>query len=145
MKLFILVYCIHIFIAYLLHFLGNGDVHWYVGQGDDEVKSARNNFFFNCLTFVILYNNLIPISLLVTIEFVKLLQANFINNDAEMHYQGTDALARTSNLNEELGQIRYVFSDKTGTLTQNVMKFKECSIGNEKVKIIIFLQISALS
>ena len=102
----------------------------YVGQGDDaEVKSARNNFFFNFLTFVILYNNLIPISLLVTIEFVKLLQANFINNDAEMHYQGTDALARTSNLNEELGQIRYVFSDKTGTLTQNVMKFKECSIG----------------
>ena len=81
------------------------------------------------MTFVILYNNLIPISLLVTIEFVKLLQANFINNDAEMHYQGTDALARTSNLNEELGQIRYVFSDKTGTLTQNVMKFKECSIG----------------
>ena len=60
---------------------------------------------------------------------MKLLQANFINNDAEMHYQGTDALARTSNLNEELGQIRYVFSDKTGTLTQNVMKFKECSIG----------------
>ena len=128
-----------------MYFLGNGDVHWYVGQGDDEVKSARNNFFFNCLTFVILYNNLIPISLLVTIEFVKLLQANFINNDAEMHYLGTDALARTSNLNEELGQIRYVFSDKTGTLTQNVMKFKECSIGNEKVKIIIFLQISALS
>ena len=104
----------------------NGDKHWYV---ESFSEGPRNNFFFNCLTFIILYNNLIPISLLVTLEGVKFLQANFINNDIEMSYQGTNALARTSNLNEELGQIKYVFSDKTGTLTQNVMKFKECSIG----------------
>ena len=104
----------------------NGDKHWYVELFSE---GPRNNFFFNCLTFIILYNNLIPISLLVTLEGVKFLQANFINNDIEMSYQGTNALARTSNLNEELGQIKYVFSDKTGTLTQNVMKFKECSIG----------------
>merc|ERR1719186_574048 len=41
---------------------------------------------------------------------------------------GTWALARTSNLNEELGQIKYIFSDKTGTLTQNIMEFKKCSV-----------------
>ena len=40
----------------------------------------------------------------------------------------TYALARTSNLNEELGQIKYVFSDKTGTLTMNVMEYKKCSV-----------------
>ncbi len=36
---------------------------------------------------------------------------------------------------EELGQVEFIFSDKTGTLTQNVMEFKSCSIGNSKYKI----------
>ena len=108
---------------------GNGENHNYV-QGDDE----RGNFFFNFLTFVILYNNLIPISLQVTLEFVKFIQAYFINWDKDMYHEETDtfALARTSNLNEELGQIKYVFSDKTGTLTQNIMEFKECSVAGIK-------------
>ena len=73
----------------------NGEKHSYV---DGETS----NFFFNFLTFVILYNNLIPISLLVTLEFVKFIQAKFIHWDVEMYHEGTDtaALARTSNLNE---------------------------------------------
>ena len=86
-------------------------------------------FFGQMLTFVILYNNLIPISLLVTVEIVRFIQVYFIGWDEKMYYQATDkegkpigegtyAQARTSNLNEELGQIKYVFSDKTGTLTQ---------------------------
>jgi hypothetical protein len=58
-------------------------------------------------------------------------KATFINNDLEMYHVETDtpACARTSNLNEELGQVKYVFSDKTGTLTQNVMEFQQCSVG----------------
>eukprot|EP00026_Physarum_polycephalum_P000972 Phypoly_transcript_00973.p1 GENE.Phypoly_transcript_00973~~Phypoly_transcript_00973.p1 ORF type:complete len:1149 (+),score=209.12 Phypoly_transcript_00973:246-3692(+) len=82
------------------------------------------------ITFLILYNNLIPISLYVTVEVVKLIQAYFINSDIEMYYARNDtpALARTSNLNEELGQVEYIFSDKTGTLTQNLMEFRKCSI-----------------
>ena len=77
---------------------------------------SSSNFFWNFLTFVILYNNLIPISLLVTLEIVKFFQAKFINKDLDMYHEDskTYALARTSNLNEELGQIKYVFSDKTG-------------------------------
>uniref|UniRef100_A0AAY4AQT0 Phospholipid-transporting ATPase n=1 Tax=Denticeps clupeoides TaxID=299321 RepID=A0AAY4AQT0_9TELE len=88
------------------------------------------NFGYNLLTFIILYNNLIPISLLVTLEVVKFTQALFINWDVEMYYPETDtpAMARTSNLNEELGQVKYLFSDKTGTLTCNVMHFKKCTI-----------------
>jgi len=86
------------------------------------------------ITFFILYNNLIPISLQVTLELVKVFQAMYINSDEKMHFVdenlGVDsyALARTSNLNEELGQIKYIFSDKTGTLTQNIMEYKKCSV-----------------
>jgi phospholipid-transporting ATPase len=82
------------------------------------------------LTFIILYNNLIPISLIVTMEFVKFQQAALINSDLDMYYLKTDtpALCRTSSLVEELGQIEYVFSDKTGTLTCNEMEFRCCSI-----------------
>uniref|UniRef100_A0A671W488 Phospholipid-transporting ATPase n=1 Tax=Sparus aurata TaxID=8175 RepID=A0A671W488_SPAAU len=99
---------------------------WYLSRAGD----ISTNFAYNLLTFIILYNNLIPISLLVTLEVVKFTQALFINWDVEMYYSETDtpAMARTSNLNEELGQVKYLFSDKTGTLTCNVMHFKKCTI-----------------
>uniref|UniRef100_A0A672NDQ9 Phospholipid-transporting ATPase n=1 Tax=Sinocyclocheilus grahami TaxID=75366 RepID=A0A672NDQ9_SINGR len=99
---------------------------WYLSRAGD----ISLNFWYNLLTFIILYNNLIPISLLVTLEVVKFTQALFINWDVEMYYAETDtpAMARTSNLNEELGQVKYLFSDKTGTLTCNIMHFKKCTI-----------------
>ncbi|XP_035827119.1 probable phospholipid-transporting ATPase IA isoform X2 [Aplysia californica] len=104
----------------------NDQKHWYLFYED----LARSNFLYNLLTFIILYNNLIPISLQVTLEMVKFLQAIFINWDKDMYYEPTktNANARTSNLNEELGQIKFLFSDKTGTLTQNIMRFSKCSI-----------------
>src|SRR3989338_201112 len=82
---------------------------------------------------MILFNALVPISLYVTMEIVKVFHAYYINNDSKMYHSATNtpALARTSNLGEELGQIEYIFSDKTGTLTQNSMEFLKCSIGGE--------------
>lgn len=68
--------------------------------------------------------------LIMTIEVVKFWQASLINSDLDMYHAPTDtpALCRTSSLVEELGQIAYIFSDKTGTLTRNEMEFQECSI-----------------
>ncbi|RWS29547.1 putative phospholipid-transporting ATPase IA-like protein [Leptotrombidium deliense] len=106
--------------------------HWYIGKTDD----LSTNFAFTFLTFIILYNNLIPISLQVSLEVVRFFQAQFINSDLEMYCEENDtpAVARTSNLNEELGQVKYVLSDKTGTLTRNVMEFKQCSIAGTVFK-----------
>eukprot|EP01062_Namystynia_karyoxenos_P043944 TRINITY_DN3222_c0_g1_i1.p1 TRINITY_DN3222_c0_g1~~TRINITY_DN3222_c0_g1_i1.p1 ORF type:complete len:1263 (+),score=432.09 TRINITY_DN3222_c0_g1_i1:226-4014(+) len=81
--------------------------------------------FVTFWTFVILYNNLIPISLYTSMEVVKLVQGMFMEQDLCMYYPPKDmpAVARTTSINEELGQVNHIFSDKTGTLTMNVMRF----------------------
>ncbi|KAG1828470.1 Ca-transporting ATPase [Suillus variegatus] len=102
---------------------------WYLAEPSTFTGKAKA-FIEDILTFIILYNNLIPISLIVTMEVVKFQQAQLINADLDMYYAPSDtpALCRTSSLVEELGQIEFVFSDKTGTLTRNEMEFKKCSI-----------------
>jgi len=100
---------------------------WYFVFSESQWDTA-----LTWITFLILYNNLVPISLYVTLEIVKAVQAQtFISGDDQMYYAPSDspAAAHTSNLNEDLGQIQFVFADKTGTLTRNDMVFKKCSIG----------------
>lgn len=79
---------------------------------------------------LILLQNLVPISLYISIEIIKLLQAFFIYSDTDMYYDKIDypCTPKSWNISDDLGQIEYVFSDKTGTLTQNVMEFKKCTI-----------------
>lgn len=87
-------------------------------------------FFFLMIIFNLKPRNFVPISLLVTLESVKLVQGIAISNDSDLIQKETNiaATVNSSNLNEELGQIEYVFSDKTGTLTCNIMDFKKISI-----------------
>ncbi|KAJ8479625.1 hypothetical protein OPV22_023352 [Ensete ventricosum] len=112
-----------------------GMPHWWYLHPDETsyIYNASNpalSGFFHLVTALILYGYLIPISLYVSIEVVKVLQATFINQDLHMcdGETGNPAQARTSNLNEELGQVDTILSDKTGTLTCNQMDFLKCSI-----------------
>ncbi|KAJ8756013.1 hypothetical protein K2173_024559 [Erythroxylum novogranatense] len=107
---------------------------WYMEPWSPEElynpKSPTKSGLAHLITALILYGYLLPISLYVSIEVVKVCQAKFIDRDIHMYDEetGNTAQARTSNLNEELGQVDTILSDKTGTLTCNQMDYLKCSI-----------------
>ena len=125
------------------------------------------------LTFVVVYQNLVPLSLYVNLEATRLVQAKMMEVSMTLLFfklpspsekkkekkkkkplfpsqssnsffptsqadwrmfdktRNRSVIARSTNLMEELGQIDYIFSDKTGTLTRNEMVFRVCSVGGE--------------
>ncbi|XP_061681285.1 phospholipid-transporting ATPase IF isoform X1 [Syngnathoides biaculeatus] len=111
------------------------DEPFYNLKTDQEKNSSPIlKFISDFLAFLVLYNFIIPISLYVTVEMQKFLGSFFIGWDLDLYHKESDQKAQvnTSDLNEELGQVEYVFTDKTGTLTENEMQFRECSINGNK-------------
>ncbi|KAI5464480.1 hypothetical protein BGZ63DRAFT_421507 [Mariannaea sp. PMI_226] len=95
--------------------------------------SAAMTGFITFWAAIILFQNLVPISLYITLEIVRTLQAIFIYSDVEMYYEPIDqpCIPKSWNISDDVGQIEYIFSDKTGTLTQNVMEFKKATINGQ--------------
>ncbi|KAE8213447.1 hypothetical protein CF327_g3031 [Tilletia walkeri] len=113
----------------LEHYYFDRTAYWefFANRSDDNPDLNGLTTFGNAL---ITFQNVVPISLYISIEFVRTVQAFFIFEDHDIYYDKTErrTTARSWNLSDDLGQIKYIFSDKTGTLTQNLMLFRECHI-----------------
>jgi magnesium-transporting ATPase (P-type) len=96
-------------------------------------SGSTNSTGLSVFTFATLYNNFVCISMYVSLEMIYLGQAYFIQNDLELYDETTDTPAEvhSSGLLADLGQVQYVLSDKTGTITKNVMRVRRCSVGGE--------------
>uniref|UniRef100_A0A665X0Q5 Phospholipid-transporting ATPase n=1 Tax=Echeneis naucrates TaxID=173247 RepID=A0A665X0Q5_ECHNA len=113
------------------------DEPWYNEKTDTEKNIPLGvKVLTDFLSFMVLFNFIIPVSMYVTVEMQKFLGSFFITWDKDFFDPEIQegALVNTSDLNEELGQVEYVFTDKTGTLTQNNMEFIECCIDGFQYK-----------
>uniref|UniRef100_A0A671UR84 Phospholipid-transporting ATPase n=1 Tax=Sparus aurata TaxID=8175 RepID=A0A671UR84_SPAAU len=125
----------------ILKYAWQAEEEWDEPFYNRKTEQERNSspilkFISDFLAFLVLYNFIIPISLYVTVEMQKFLGSFFIGWDLDLYHEESDQKAQvnTSDLNEELGQVEYVFTDKTGTLTENEMHFRECSINGTKYR-----------
>jgi magnesium-transporting ATPase (P-type) len=104
---------------------------------DNDVLQDKNSealdSFLSFFTYFVLMNTLLPISLSVTLEVCKFVQGSLIEWDYLIYSEERDRAVKvqTFSIVEDLGQVGYIFSDKTGTLTRNIMEFKYMLVGTQ--------------
>lgn len=107
-------------------------IGWKPSQEDSAwyLSGATVPFVEIFLGFIIMFNQVIPLSLYIGLEAIKLGQMSLIINDLALYDENTDTPAgvNTTNNLDDLGQISYIFTDKTGTLTENVMNLRRLSV-----------------
>ncbi|EMR85176.1 hypothetical protein ACHAPC_001462 [Botrytis cinerea] len=120
--IFVIILALFCTIAYQVWSKNVENNSWYL-------TGAHFKFSYSIVAFIILFNTLIPLSLYVSLEIIKVGQL-LLMHDVEMYdpVSNTPMVSNTSTILENLGQISYVFSDKTGTLTDNVMRFRKLSV-----------------
>lgn len=108
------------------------DSMWYLGPQSNVTETAvtAKDVYQDSVSFLVIFSYIIPVSLYVTLEIEKFLGTLFLQWDEEVTGTGEDEAPKvnTSDLNEEPGQMEFLFSDKTGTLTENIMTFRRCSV-----------------
>lgn len=124
MVIFVLALAAFCTIAAAVYYQTQGKSLWFL-------KGLEVGVVPNLMGFIIMFNTLIPLSLYVSLEIVKVVQMLLIQSDLDMYHVPSDTPceAHTATINEEFGQVSYIFSDKTGTLTDNMMIFRKMSVG----------------
>lgn len=134
-KLTVAIFVFQIVVVLVLGFAGNiwkdsnGRKHWYLMY---PAEGPWYDFLVIPLRFELLCSIMIPISIKVTLDLAKGVYAKFIDCDEQMFDRETSTPAHSANtaISEDLGQVEYILSDKTGTLTENIMIFRRCCINN---------------
>lgn len=108
----------------------------YSNSGASYLNIDSNSLYLIKLMFsnYIIYMYLIPLSLYVTLEVVRMIHLLYIDNDKNMIHDGKASICRNPNLIADLGLINYILTDKTGTITENQMTLKRFHLwGNDSL------------